>query len=328
MTDPISIGQASLNTRPHALYRFYDASDVLLYVGITVDPGARFKKHGGDKPWWSEVDRISIDHFATRQEALAAERKAIKEEQPLHNVIHNEFVDAAVTVDQPHRLAKDILELVAEHELEFAQQAIERVEDDIELPRDRDIAAARNAVFALVWDRTRSSSMMSRFADHLAILADAGEAYDHAYAELEESGGRYTKLDLHFQAAEKMIETISGFYLDDLPDVERAAWIARAGEGATQVSRAARHAIKFHLYGSVQVGYCLSVENHGALCADKAAYSVKFGNCINCEESCEGHVGLCQRHLDHAISQGLPIPEDRDGEPLTIADFESISKGR
>ena len=94
MTSPISIGQASLNARPHALYRFYDRSDVLLYVGITVDPGARFKKHGGDKSWWGQVDRIGIEHFATRKEALEAERKAIKEEQPLHNVVHNEFVQA------------------------------------------------------------------------------------------------------------------------------------------------------------------------------------------------------------------------------------------
>jgi hypothetical protein len=30
-----------LATAPHALYRFYDAAGMLLYVGITVDPGAR-----------------------------------------------------------------------------------------------------------------------------------------------------------------------------------------------------------------------------------------------------------------------------------------------
>lgn len=114
MSSPISIGQAGLNDRPHALYRFFDASDVLLYVGITVDLGARFKKHGGDKPWWGNVDRIGIDHFATRKEALDAERKAIKEERPLHNVVHNEFV-------QPESTNRD--ELTAE----FAGQLLDSI---------------------------------------------------------------------------------------------------------------------------------------------------------------------------------------------------------
>lgn len=109
MSSPISIGQASLNTRPHALYRFFNSTDVLLYVGITVDPGARFKKHGGDKPWWGQVDRISIEHFATRTEALEAERKAIKEEKPLHNVVHNEFVQADGRSDTRRDLALELL---------------------------------------------------------------------------------------------------------------------------------------------------------------------------------------------------------------------------
>lgn len=109
MNDRISIGQAGLNGRRHALYRFFDASDVLLYVGITVDIGARFKKHSGDKPWWSEVDRIGIDRFSTRQEALDAERKAIKEEQPLHNVVHNEFVEVDGRSDTRKDLALELL---------------------------------------------------------------------------------------------------------------------------------------------------------------------------------------------------------------------------
>jgi len=94
VTGSISIGQASLRTRPHALYRFYDRSDVLLYVGITVDPSARFKKHAGDKLWWGEVDHIDIEQCATRREAEDAEREAIKKEEPLYNKVHNLFVPA------------------------------------------------------------------------------------------------------------------------------------------------------------------------------------------------------------------------------------------
>ena len=92
LTSPISIGQASLNARPHALYRFYDRSDVLLYVGITVDPGARFKKHASDKPWWGEVANISVTPHQSREAALEAEVGAIRLEKPLYNTVHNTFV--------------------------------------------------------------------------------------------------------------------------------------------------------------------------------------------------------------------------------------------
>lgn len=109
MNDRISIGQAGLNGRPHALYRFFDRSDVLLYVGITVDPGARFKKHRGDKPWWNQVDHIGIEHFATRKEAEAAEKKAIQEEQPLHNKVHNVMVEAPEEGITNDSLACDII---------------------------------------------------------------------------------------------------------------------------------------------------------------------------------------------------------------------------
>ncbi len=83
---------------PHALYRFYDASGVLLYVGITADPGVRFKKHRGDKAWWTEVANIRIAKHPTRTAVLAAERRAIREERPLWNIAHH---DAAQAVRSP-----------------------------------------------------------------------------------------------------------------------------------------------------------------------------------------------------------------------------------
>lgn len=78
----------------HALYRFYDAAGVLLYVGITADPGVRFKQHRGDKAWWTEVVNIRIEKLPTKAAVLAAERTAIREERPLWNVTHNEAVAA------------------------------------------------------------------------------------------------------------------------------------------------------------------------------------------------------------------------------------------
>jgi hypothetical protein len=75
--------------RSHALYRFYDAGGALLYVGITLDPGARWRAHRDDKPWWHQVATISLEVHPTRDAVLAAERAAIVAEKPQHNVVHN-----------------------------------------------------------------------------------------------------------------------------------------------------------------------------------------------------------------------------------------------
>lgn len=78
-----------MTERLHTLYRFYDESGVLLYVGITADPSRRFEKHRGDKTWWRHVARIDMAQYGTRDELRAAERVAIENEAPLHNIRMN-----------------------------------------------------------------------------------------------------------------------------------------------------------------------------------------------------------------------------------------------
>lgn len=70
-----------------ALYRFYDAADRLLYVGITSDPADRWARHAAEKPWWPEVARHAVEWLSSRDAALAAEAAAIVAEEPLHNVM-------------------------------------------------------------------------------------------------------------------------------------------------------------------------------------------------------------------------------------------------
>lgn len=77
------------NGDTHALYRFYDATGALLYVGITADPGARWRKHAHDKPWWHQVAHITLEAHPDRAAVLTAERAAIRRERPLHNIVHN-----------------------------------------------------------------------------------------------------------------------------------------------------------------------------------------------------------------------------------------------
>ena len=72
-----------------SLYRYFDASGELLYIGITSRRTGRSLQHAGEKDWWGEVARAEWEHFASREEALAKEQEAIKNEHPLHNVIGN-----------------------------------------------------------------------------------------------------------------------------------------------------------------------------------------------------------------------------------------------
>lgn len=74
-------------TAPTFVYRLFDASDRLLYVGVSSNLGTRFKAHAKDKNWWPDVVRFSLVQHADRVEALAAELAAIRSERPLHNIV-------------------------------------------------------------------------------------------------------------------------------------------------------------------------------------------------------------------------------------------------
>lgn len=78
-----------LEPQPQALYRFFDKYGELLYVGITMDLPARMGSHRREKPWWTDVAWIEIEHYDNRAAALDAEATAIKSEGPRYNVVHN-----------------------------------------------------------------------------------------------------------------------------------------------------------------------------------------------------------------------------------------------
>lgn len=73
----------------HGLYRFFSVDSVLLYVGISVDPGRRLTQHAAVKDWWREIATITISQYPDRTSVLVAEKIAIEEEKPVYNVIHN-----------------------------------------------------------------------------------------------------------------------------------------------------------------------------------------------------------------------------------------------
>ncbi len=69
-----------------ALYRFFDESGALLYVGITANLEERFAHHERYKEWWPQVAERRVQWFDTRPPARAAELQVIHDERPVHNV--------------------------------------------------------------------------------------------------------------------------------------------------------------------------------------------------------------------------------------------------
>lgn len=71
------------------LYRHYDHAGDLLYVGISLSPIRRQEDHSKDAMWRHMILRILIEPFTSREEALRAETRAIREEFPKFNGRHN-----------------------------------------------------------------------------------------------------------------------------------------------------------------------------------------------------------------------------------------------
>lgn len=71
------------------LYRWFDADDLLLYIGISDDLSARTGTHARESSWMDFADRSTKERFEDRSEALASETAAIESEQPLFNYRDN-----------------------------------------------------------------------------------------------------------------------------------------------------------------------------------------------------------------------------------------------
>jgi predicted GIY-YIG superfamily endonuclease len=77
-----------------ALYRWFDADDRLLYIGITGDLGVRTAAHTKGSSWMDFAASRSVQHYWDRFTVERAEVKAIKQERPLFNRQHNDTPEA------------------------------------------------------------------------------------------------------------------------------------------------------------------------------------------------------------------------------------------
>lgn len=89
--------------RTTALYRFFDAEGLLLYVGITDHLETRHMHHVAKSSWMEFAASSRIERFPTRDEAQCAEIKAIETERPLFN---SQYAD----LDTPRRLVEYLIQ--------------------------------------------------------------------------------------------------------------------------------------------------------------------------------------------------------------------------
>lgn len=68
-----------------SLYRHFDASGKLLYVGISASFMARLCQHSSTSHWYWRIAKVEVEHFKTRAHAQYAEALAIRDEGPLYN---------------------------------------------------------------------------------------------------------------------------------------------------------------------------------------------------------------------------------------------------
>lgn len=86
----LEVERTSFVARPkaHHLYRHFDESGKLLYVGISLNAVSRLVGHKRASPWVWSIARMEVETFPTREQAEAAERAAIRNDRPLFNATH------------------------------------------------------------------------------------------------------------------------------------------------------------------------------------------------------------------------------------------------
>lgn len=72
------------------LYRFFDAADGLLYVGISIRAYERFSQHQTSSAWFPEAVKVTFELLPDMDELREAETRAIRDERPRYNVSQNE----------------------------------------------------------------------------------------------------------------------------------------------------------------------------------------------------------------------------------------------
>lgn len=100
-----------MSAREHWMYRAYDESGVLLYVGVTKNLRTRRASHRSTSPWFESATRFVLTGPLDRESAYLLEAKTIRDLAPLHNRNHRKGRSLAL-VPTPRREHRSSILLV------------------------------------------------------------------------------------------------------------------------------------------------------------------------------------------------------------------------
>ena len=125
-----------------AVYRVFDASDGLLYIGVAKNFGLRWAKHAAVKPWWPDVQRQTVEWYPDRESALAAEEAAIRTEKPRHNVVYTpQQYRRPRPASKPCEIAHIVGSAEIQHMLSVSRQRVQQVVNGGDFPAPLDVLA-------------------------------------------------------------------------------------------------------------------------------------------------------------------------------------------
>jgi predicted GIY-YIG superfamily endonuclease len=314
----VSTALVRLPTRPHVLYRFFDRTDALLYIGITMDFEKRMAAHRKTKRWWPAVSSITLEHLDNRYDALAAETDAIKTEKPLYNEAQNEMVQAPMLYSEDHArdLAAEILGLLDGDLREVLLHDNRYDWEDRELSeRDQYIAAAQGALGAMSWEGLRlAQSLLTVFQ----YLPEGQWERCHKVAErtLSEQGQTGTRAAWVLATAEALHTELATEYLGTLPEAERDEWLLGAQNAnpnfdvAVWARVAADRAKDWKGRGGcLAADMCVGSGIHGARCPERAEFRIWQANCSCCERETGGH-SVCRSHHEAVLAGNVTRSDD------------------
>ena len=88
-------------TAEAVVYRVYDATDRLIYIGATSNLEQRLTYHRSQAWWWALATRVTSEPHPDMESAFDAEWAAIATEQPAFNVARNR----GRPTSKPHHLS-------------------------------------------------------------------------------------------------------------------------------------------------------------------------------------------------------------------------------
>jgi predicted GIY-YIG superfamily endonuclease len=317
----VPVAQAELPTKPHALYRFYDRTDVLLYVGISLDLPARLRKHRREKTWWLEIANITIEPHDSRSDALAAETLAIETEKPLYNDQHNPTVQIADETPSVAAFALAMLRLTVADDTAL-ERALSDAAADLQCDdgSDPDPWGGNPAIYAVereVADLALRERLLAEVVADLVRVLPA-DVYAAAKARADEYHEMWpyeapSKFEVLLQTARGAVPELAALSLERLGSAaldwrlaaERA--VSRSASGDDVVVQAAEMAQQA-ASGRQLKGMCRGDGVSDSICARRAEVVIWVEDCPSaaCEgKPCRGHLTWCGRHWGHRRVGGV-----------------------